>query len=109
MLKKKTHFIAINDSDWWIEFQSKDWSMKMYWAWWNKTQVNYILQALIELYWKQEGIEIYQKFNYALTTVSDITNSQSDMWRLWVLTLYPQKRKWSTDWKTELKQQDNSN
>lgn len=53
-----------------MRFSTHDWEMYWFWAGWNETQPKFIISALVDLYWPEEWLEVYEKFNNALLEVS---------------------------------------
>lgn len=84
---KKVHLCARSHPNW-IVFNHQDTGgIWMFWAGWNKEEPKFIQKKLVEKYWLEEGIAIYNKYNEALLEVADMEIDWIK-WDVSVLTLY---------------------
>ena len=83
--KNKIHYTA-SLHDRWIVFEWTDWT-KAYFAWWNESKPKFIIQSLVQLYWKEEWFDIYKKFCNWLLNIKNI-KSPKDWVTTWALVIY---------------------
>lgn len=68
---QKIYLIA-EDADGKVRFRNHRWDIVWYWAWGNEDQPKFIITALVNRYWLEEGVMIYEKYNQALLDIASL-------------------------------------
>lgn len=72
----KEYFVATTDIDGNLFFRSLSSNSKIHFAWGNAEKPRYIIQALVDLYWPVEWVDIYNKFLSWIAHVKEIAKDQ---------------------------------